>query len=586
MAKHLAMWLSAALLVSSSAHAVDHLIPGRLVVVKEVRLAKFKTKVSSPAFFTLPNPGGSEDPTINGAQVRFFDTTQGLAWAGDFIHNLPAGGWTGLGTPPGSRGYKYRGDLVGDGVCQSAYLRDRVFKVTCKSTTVPLNPPFLGTAGVLIGVPNSAPGAAIRYCAEFGGTTSRNDTGTLKRKFAGPPPDCPALEPTPTVTLTHTVTITPTITNTPTITQTQTPSLTPTVTNTATVTNTSTETPTRTHTRTPSTTPTITQTQTPSLTPTITPTSSPSPTSPPVHKCMLGGGFANSYVNIYSAAFPVALAFDTTGSSIDVGGAGSVGFCAIQNFNPIFIIGIGFVCIQPGAPCPDAPRYCGPGAPGSGPALGVDVRSDGNIGACTGNPACEGDCDAYCPGGFGAGFTQLSSGCTGYCTGGAGNTACTADAVCSGLGEGACNGPDNLAMAQANICQCSCIKTDAFGGSDPGDLQCNLGANLTVEMGGPCNGTDVLIEVGNACIPLSTQRAFGRISDGNFVPGSTVPSMGTSCMPPGSPDGSFCNDQSGAPIPCATLDASTTTGLVGVGAVNFFGSTIGDLSVGLKASCQ
>jgi hypothetical protein len=92
--------------------------------------------------------------------------------------------------------------------------------------------------------------------------------------------------------------------------------------------------------------------------------------------------------------------------------------------------------------------------------------------------------------------------------------------------------------------------------------------------------------VGNACIPLSTQRAFGRISDGNFVPGSTVPSAGTICAPPGMPDGSFCNDQSGSPIPCATLDASTTTGLVGVGVVNFFGSTIGDLTVGLKATCQ
>jgi hypothetical protein len=301
-----------------------------------------------------------------------------------------------------------------------------------------------------------------------------------------------------------------------------------------------------------------------------------------LHKCALTGGIANSYVNIYSAAFSVPIAFDTSGSAIDIGGAGTVGKCEIQNFNPIFIIGIGFVCINPGSGCPNGVRNCGPGA---GPALGIDVRSDGDIGSCTGNPNCETQCDAFCPT-LGAGFTQLNSGCTAFCTEGSGNTACTSDDQCADLGEGACNGPDNPSMAQQGICQCTCIKTDAFGASDPGDVQCNLGADLTVEMAAPCNGTDLLIDVGNACIPVSTQRAKGRIVDGNFVPGSTVPSAATMCTPPGSPDGSHCNDQSGSPLACATVDSSDTTGLAGVGAVNFFGSTIGDLSVGLKATCQ
>jgi hypothetical protein len=301
----------------------------------------------------------------------------------------------------------------------------------------------------------------------------------------------------------------------------------------------------------------------------------------PLHKCALTGGMANSYVNIYSAAFSVPIAFDTTGSSIDIGGGGSMGACAIQNFNPIFIIGIGFVCINPSAtPCANLTRNC----TGSGVDLGIDVRSDGNVGACTGNPDCEAQCVGHCAG-LGAGFSVLNGGCTGYCTEGSGNTVCTADATCDGLSEGSCNGPDNLPMAQQNICQCSCIKTDAFGDSDAGDVQCNLGSDLLVEMAGPCNGTDVLINVGNTCIPVTTQRAKGRIVDGNFVPASTVPSAATICAPPGVPDGSHCNDQSGAPLACATVDSSDTTGLVGVGAVNFFGSTIGDLTVGLKATC-
>jgi hypothetical protein len=331
--------------------------------------------------------------------------------------------------------------------------------------------------------------------------------------------------------------------------------------------------------------PTVTATATdtpagPTATETDTPSPSPTPTETigvTLHKCVLGGGMTNSYVNIYSAAFPVPLAFDTTGSAIDVGGAGNLGGCAVQHFNPIFIIGIGYVCINPGPPgaCPNGPRYCGPGAPGSGPALGIDVLSDGNIAACSSNATCSTSCDSYCPMHFGAGFAQLSSSCTGYCTVGA-QQACTTDAQCGGLSQGSCNGPDNPG-ANAHKCQCSCIKTDAFGGSDPGDLQCNLGADLNVEMAPPCNGTDILIAVGAACIPLSTERAHGRIDNANFTMGSTVP---------GAMPGPNANDQTGSPIDCTTLDASTTTGLAGVGAVNFFGSTIGDLSVGLKATCQ
>jgi len=84
----------------------------------------------------------------------------------------------------------------------------------------------------------------------------------------------------------------------------------------------------------------------------------------------------------------------------------------------------------------------------------------------------------------------------------------------------------------------------------------------------------VTIAIGETCIPVTTQRATGLISDANFTPGSFVPA------PPN------VNDQSGTGLDCATFDTSTTTGLSGVGAVNFFGSALGDLSVGLRATCQ
>jgi hypothetical protein len=293
-----------------------------------------------------------------------------------------------------------------------------------------------------------------------------------------------------------------------------------------------------------------------------------------MHKCVLGGGIANSYVKIYSAAFPVPISFDSSGSSIDVGGSGGAAGCRVQNFNPINVASIGTICIQPASGCPGGARYCGPGAPGSGPAFGIDYLSDGNVGACSSNAACIAACITQCPIEY-AGHSIGAAGCVGYCTKGT-QQACTTDAQCAALGQGSCNGPDNPG-ANANTCQCGCVDPAAFGGSDPGDLQCQLGARLTVESAPPCDGTDTLINVGDACIPLTTQRAHGRIDDANFAPGSTVPGP----MP-----GPNTNDQSGVPIACATLDASTTTGLSAVGVVNFFGSSIGDLSVGLKATCN
>jgi hypothetical protein len=568
--------VAAALAVSSAAFGADVLIGGKITIVKGQKLSKFVAKSSTG--FTLPVAGGLEDPSLHGGEIHMFDRTLN-GGAGDFLHSLPSGGWVGVGNPAGIKGWKYTGSTVGDLFCKKVMILSKVIKAICKSPSIPLDPPFAGgnngEEGIILGVPATTASAAIRYCLDFGGTFKKNDTNTFKRKDAPAPGGCPFVFPTPTATITSTSTATRTITNTPTATATRTN--TPTATATRTATPTATATGTRTNTATATATRTATNTVTNTSTPTNTPSPTPTSTPLPLHKCVLGGGIANSYVNIFSAAFPVPLAFDTTGSAIDVGGAGALGACAVQNFNPIFIIGIGYVCINPGPPgaCANGPRYCGPGAPGSGPALGIDVLSDGNVGACTGNAACSATCDTTCPMQYGAGYSQLSSSCTGFCTTGA-QQACTTDAQCAGLSQGSCNGPDNPG-ANANKCQCSCIKTDAFGGSDPGDLQCNLGADLKVEMAPPCNGTDVLINVGAACIPLSTERAHGRIDDANFIGGSTVP---------GPTPGPNSNDQTGLPLACATLDASTTTGLSGVGAVNFFGSTIGDLSVGLKATCQ
>jgi hypothetical protein len=295
-----------------------------------------------------------------------------------------------------------------------------------------------------------------------------------------------------------------------------------------------------------------------------------------MHQCVLTGGIANSRVDLYSAAFPVPVRFDLSGSTIEIGGVGNAGACAIDNIKPLLIPDIGYVCIRPMGGCPNGPRYCGPGAPGSGPPLGVDALSDGDIGPCTGNADCAAQCSASCPLEYGAGFAMSSSGCTGHCT--VDDGVCTADAQCASAGAGLCNGPENPPISMINVCQCSCLDAASFGGSNPGDTQCYLGADLSIENTIPCNGTDVLIAIGTTCLPFTTQRAHGRIDDANLIPGSIIPA------PPQSPD---ANDQTGSPLACSTVDSSTTTGLVAVGAANLFGSLFGgDQSVALRATCQ
>jgi hypothetical protein len=459
----------------------------------------------------------------------------------------------------------------------------RTATVPTFTATPSSTPPASGTPTA---TPPATPTSTPQSSATPSATAQASATNTLAATPTSTSGEEPSSTPTNTAPAETTATASPTnsvaATNTNTVaaTATDTAGASPTVTNTPepTFTGTVAATATNTAEATASSTTAATATDTPLP----TSTSTPLPTSTPTataglfsHACTLTTG---SDINIFSAAFPVPLNFPTTGSSISISGGGNAAGCDIETFNPIFIIGIGFVCVAPASGCDPGVRNC-TGEPGSGAPLGIEVRSDGNIGACSANTTCSTSCDTFCPT-LGAGFAQLSSGCTGYCSGETpADTACTSDAQC-GMAmpmNGACNGPDNLAEDRKNICQCTCIKADAFGGSDAGDLQCNLGADLTVEMASPCNGTDLLIDVGQACIPVTTQRAKGRIDDGNFVPGSTVP---------GPTPGPDANDRSGVPLSCAQLDTSTTTGLEGVGAVNFFGSTIGDLSVGLRAVCM
>jgi len=252
-----------ALAAGIPAASATELIPGKTMVIKPGKIAKFVSKAGSADF---PLVG---DPTATGATLRIFDTVGG---AGDVTYDLPAGSWKGLGNPPGSKGYKYKGSG-----CSVVLIKPRVIKAVCKES-VPFITPFGGPARIILALPS---GTDPAYCAQFGGDQKKNDTKVTKRKNAPPPAECPDVAP-PTATATSTSAVAATATNTS--------GAAATATNTAAIgaTATATGTPagTATATATPAGTTAATATPTGSAAATLTPTNTSAPatsTSTPTH---------------------------------------------------------------------------------------------------------------------------------------------------------------------------------------------------------------------------------------------------------------------------------------------------------------
>src|SRR2546427_212225 len=76
-----------------------------------------------------------------------------------------------------------------------------LLKIVAKPATTTF--PLAGEAGVVL------TSGADRYCAEFGGTTLRNDAGFVKRKDAPAPASCPSTTTTTNSTCTTTTTFPP-----------------------------------------------------------------------------------------------------------------------------------------------------------------------------------------------------------------------------------------------------------------------------------------------------------------------------------------------------------------------------------------
>jgi hypothetical protein len=174
----LAVTITVAALPVTPAHATDNLVPGKILIVKPQKLLKYILKPISPAVFPLPPGPNSPLIIVWKWWIRWFNV-----W---FHFTFITSQWKGLGNPPGSKGYKYKGAGTLSDPCKVVLLKPKIIKAICKGPTVTPDPPHPGSIPVQLG----ADDLSYRYCAEFGGTETKNDPGGLKRKDAPAPALC------------------------------------------------------------------------------------------------------------------------------------------------------------------------------------------------------------------------------------------------------------------------------------------------------------------------------------------------------------------------------------------------------------
>ncbi|HJQ84397.1 MAG TPA: hypothetical protein VKA21_10000 [Candidatus Binatia bacterium] len=135
--------------------------------------------------------GALADPTTAGALLELINpTTTETA-----TMQLPAAGWTALGMPPGSLGYRYVDGHGALGPCTKVLMTPRKLLASCKGAGIPfsLDEPTQGSLAVRL---TSGPDG-LRRCALFGGSVRRDQGagggsgGLYFAKDSARPDECP-----------------------------------------------------------------------------------------------------------------------------------------------------------------------------------------------------------------------------------------------------------------------------------------------------------------------------------------------------------------------------------------------------------
>ncbi len=194
--------LALALVVPFTAAAVDVPVPGRTGRVRYdkntgvLKVSESKSKPPKGTSFPLPAAGGADDPRIVGATFQRGIIGTGLEW--DKI-SLDASKWIGIGSPSGSKGYKFKGTSADP--CRSAIIKATIIRVKCKGAggidadfTLPVGPDSVSDQ-LRVGT--------IRYCNQFDAPYQKDGAvdqiwkAKVNGKDAAAPAVCPELDPPP-----------------------------------------------------------------------------------------------------------------------------------------------------------------------------------------------------------------------------------------------------------------------------------------------------------------------------------------------------------------------------------------------------
>jgi hypothetical protein len=140
--------------------------------------------VSHDRQVTAPIAGSTADPRTADTTLEVLNPTTMESMS----LTLPSSGWVGLGTPAGSRGYKF----AGTGVCTRAFMKGRLLKARCSGSGISftlLDQPAQGSLAVKVSV--GAPVPAQSYCLEFSGAAVvKDELGVFIARRAPAPAAC------------------------------------------------------------------------------------------------------------------------------------------------------------------------------------------------------------------------------------------------------------------------------------------------------------------------------------------------------------------------------------------------------------
>jgi len=167
--------------------APDELMPCKKLSVKADKAdpssgkVKFVCKAGKSGFVI---PDGASSPLTNGTGMSLLirDLGSSLNIVPGVV--LPSSGWSGIGNPPGSKGFRYR-DASKQGACRVVVVTTKQVAGKCRAVIGPGNLPVVGDVGMTLHFPGTQD-----YCGQLGGTTVHNDAASLLRKNSPAPASC------------------------------------------------------------------------------------------------------------------------------------------------------------------------------------------------------------------------------------------------------------------------------------------------------------------------------------------------------------------------------------------------------------